>query len=68
MIVCHCGVVSDRDISAAVSDGARSLYEVCRQTGSAQDCGSCIFAVKKILCQHGDVLAPAVPEVAGAAS
>ena len=68
MIVCHCGVVSDRDITAAVDDGARSLYEVCRETGAAQDCGRCIFSVKRILCQHGAVPAPSVPEVAGAAS
>jgi bacterioferritin-associated ferredoxin len=68
MIVCHCGVVSDRDISAAVEDGARSLTEVCKKTGAGQNCGGCIFSVKRILCQHGAVLAPAVTEVAGAAS
>jgi bacterioferritin-associated ferredoxin len=68
MIVCHCGVVSDRDVTAAVQDGARNLTEVCRATGAGQNCGGCIFSVKRILCQHGATLAPSVPEVAGAAS
>ncbi|MGH3318393.1 MAG: (2Fe-2S)-binding protein [Nocardioidaceae bacterium] len=68
MIVCHCGVVSDRDVSTAVQDGARSLTEVCRATGAGQSCGGCIFSVKRILCQHGAVVVPSVPEVAGAAS
>lgn len=52
MIVCHCRVVSDRAIDAAVADGARSLGAVCRSTGAAQDCGTCIFTVKSLVCQH----------------
>jgi bacterioferritin-associated ferredoxin len=67
MIVCHCGVVSDRDVTAAADDGARTLTEVCRRTGAGQHCGGCVFSVRRILCQHGAVLAPAVPEVVSAA-
>ena len=52
MIVCRCTVVSDRDVDAAIDSGARSLAAVCRSTGAAQDCGSCIFTVKALLCQH----------------
>lgn len=52
MIVCQCRVVSDRSIDAAVADGARTVAAVCRATGAAQDCGSCIFTVKAIVCQH----------------
>jgi bacterioferritin-associated ferredoxin len=54
MIVCHCRVVSDRAIDAAVADGARSLGAVCRSTGAAQDCGTCIFTVKALVCRHLD--------------
>ncbi|HEX2174617.1 MAG TPA: (2Fe-2S)-binding protein [Nocardioidaceae bacterium] len=68
MIVCHCGVVSDRDVTAAVRDGARSLTDVCRATGAGQNCGGCVLSVRRILCQHGAVQALAVTEVAGAAS
>lgn len=67
MIVCHCGVVSDRDVTAAVHDGARTLTAVCQATGAGQNCGGCVFSVRRILCEHGAVLAPALPEVARAA-
>lgn len=67
MIVCHCKVVSDRDVHAALCDGARSVGAVCRSTGAAQDCGSCIFTVKALV---GDHLAQArrALEADGAAS
>lgn len=52
MIVCHCKVVSDRAIEAAVTDGARTVGAVCRATGAAQDCGSCIFTVKALVCER----------------
>ncbi|WP_322936710.1 (2Fe-2S)-binding protein [Nocardioides bizhenqiangii] len=52
MIVCQCRVVSDRAIDAALADGARSVSAVCRTTGAAQDCGSCIFTVKALVCEH----------------
>jgi bacterioferritin-associated ferredoxin len=52
LIVCHCHVVTDRDVDAAVADGARTVGAVCRATGAAQDCGSCIFTVKALVCRH----------------
>nr|WP_245916756.1 (2Fe-2S)-binding protein [Nocardioides gansuensis] len=52
VIVCHCAVVSDRDVHTAVAQGARTVGAVCRSTGAAQDCGSCIFTVKALVCQH----------------
>ncbi len=52
MIVCHCKVVTDRDVRATLADGARSVGAVCRGTGAAQDCGSCIFTVKALVCDH----------------
>ena len=67
MIVCHCRVVRDRDIDAAITDGARTPAAVCRTTGAGQDCGSCIFTVKARVCEHRQVEA-AVLEVDGAAS
>lgn len=52
MIVCQCRVVSDRTIKDALASGARTVSAVCRTTGAAQDCGSCIFTVKALVCQH----------------
>lgn len=52
MIVCQCRVVSDRAIDAALAEGARTASAVCRATGAAQDCGSCVFAVKALVCRH----------------
>jgi bacterioferritin-associated ferredoxin len=58
VIVCHCRVVTDRAVSAAVRDGARSLAAVCRSTGAGQDCGSCVFSLKRLVCEHGTSLVP----------
>jgi bacterioferritin-associated ferredoxin len=72
VIVCHCRVVTDRAITDAVDSGAGSLAGLCRSTGAAQDCGACVFSVKRLMCEHGlarsttPVLAaprPAVAEV-----
>ena len=52
MIICHCRVVTDRDLDAALADGARTVAAACRSTGAAQDCGSCIFSVKKVVARH----------------
>jgi bacterioferritin-associated ferredoxin len=40
---------------------------VCRRTGAAQDCATCIFTVKALVCQH-QVVEEAILEVGGAAS
>ena len=71
MIVCHCRVVTDRAVAAAVDGGARSLASVCRTTGAGQDCGSCVFSLKRLVCEHGAPVVLATPplsEVGVAAS
>ena len=73
MIVCHCRVVSDRAVADAVREGAGSLGAVCRSTGAGQDCGGCVFSLKRLVCEHGTALMPALsqshlPEVDVAAS
>ena len=52
MIVCHCGVVSSRDIDEAWEQGARSVQEVCHRTGAGLSCGTCVFSIQQILCEH----------------
>ena len=68
MIVCHCRVVSDRAVVGAVQQGARSVAAVCRSTGAGQDCGACVFSLKRLVCEHGTSLVPVLPEAEVAAS
>ena len=53
MIVCHCNVVNDRAVTEAIDAGARTLAGVCAATGAGRDCGSCVFSLKALLCEHG---------------
>jgi len=70
VIVCHCRVVTDRQVAAAVRAGAASLGSVCRSTGAGQDCGSCVFSLKRLVCDHGAPVSSMsrLPEVDVAAS
>lgn len=52
MIVCHCRVVSDREVERAIDEGATSLADVCRVTGAGRDCGGCVLSVRGLLCQQ----------------
>ena len=68
MIVCHCQVVSDGKVTAAIEAGARTLAGVCRSTGAGKNCGACVFSLKRLLCEHGNPLSALSPEVEVAAS
>ena len=52
MIICHCGPVSDRSVSEAVSAGARTLAQVCRATNAGHDCGACVFSVRRVMTEQ----------------
>ena len=67
MIFCHCAVVSDREVAQAIDAGARTVAQVCRSTGAGQQCGSCVFSVRRVVCQHVETSEPAL-EVDVAAS
>lgn len=60
MIFCHCAVVGDREVAAAVDAGARTVAQVCKATGAGQQCGSCIFSVRRVVCQHVASSVPAL--------
>ncbi|MFC5267082.1 bacterioferritin-associated ferredoxin [Kribbella qitaiheensis] len=67
MIVCHCEVVSDREVRESIDCGARTLAQVCGATGAGRNCGGCVFSLKRLLCQHGrSVSATSFTEVASA--
>jgi len=68
VIVCHCVVVNDQQVARAIDQGARTVANVCRATGAGRNCGSCIFTLKRLLCQHVADDQVAFVEVEGAAS
>lgn len=41
MYVCLCHAVTDRDIRAAVCNGAARMADLARELGVATQCGSC---------------------------
>jgi bacterioferritin-associated ferredoxin len=49
VILCHCNAVSDREVRAAVLDGAGDLEEVTRSCGAGGDCGSCRGSIEAML-------------------
>jgi bacterioferritin-associated ferredoxin len=49
MIVCHCEVISDRHVRAAVDDGAVSLDDVERHCAAGTQCGGCRPALRALL-------------------
>ena len=68
MIVCQCEVVRCSDIRAAADLGATTVNAVCGATGAARNCGTCVFNVKRVLCEHLAVEQAAVPLVQEAAA
>lgn len=68
MIICHCRVINESAIADAIDSGANTLGKICQSTGAGQDCGTCVFAVRRFLCEH-EVTEPVLsPEVSVAAS
>ena len=68
MIVCHCHVVNDAAIAAAVDAGARTRGRGCRSPGPRSDCGACVFSVRRLVCEHVSRQVPESVEAQHAAS
>ena len=68
MIICHCEVVNDQQVARALDAGARTVSQVCGATGAGKNCGSCVFTLKRLLCEHRASTDVALMEVEGAAS
>ena len=47
MILCICKAVTDREVDAAIRDGARSVAEVSRACGAGRDCGCCVRTIEQ---------------------
>ena len=49
MIVCVCRGVSESQMEAVVSAGAKTVDQVSRACGAGTDCGACRFMVAEIV-------------------
>lgn len=61
MYVCLCKGITDRQIQAAVQDGAHSLGKLRKSLGVASQCGKCASLTREIL----DETLQTIPEVNG---
>jgi len=52
MYVCHCSVVTDRDILESIANGASCVADVARDTGAGRTCGGCVSSLRDLVCQH----------------
>ncbi len=46
MLVCHCRVVSDRQVDAALAAGASDVRAVVRATRAGTGCGGCVSSLR----------------------
>lgn len=66
MLVCHCNVVTDREIRAAIDAGARDEFDVAEACGAATECGGCLPTVRALLDCAGCPVAEVSPRSARA--
>jgi NAD(P)H-nitrite reductase large subunit len=48
-VVCHCFRISEREILAAIHNGASSVPEVFAATNASGGCRGCIFSIERML-------------------
>ena len=53
MILCHCAVVTDREVRAAIADGATNVCALAEVCGTSKACGGCLPAIRDELRRHG---------------
>lgn len=53
VIVCLCHPTTDREIDAAIDDGARSVQELGRRCGAGTGCGTCVDELRDRLAARG---------------
>ena len=64
MYVCICNGVTETQIRAAVSDGARSLRELRADLGVATCCGKCADCAQQVI--HETLSSPELRELSAA--
>jgi bacterioferritin-associated ferredoxin len=67
MLLCLCHPTTDRDVDAAIDDGARTVQDLARRCGAGTGCGGCIDELRGRLAARGantcsrDCAVPLVP-------
>ena len=61
MLVCHCRVVNDRQVDAALAAGAADVRSVVRATRAGTGCGGCLSSIRARI---EEALAPSPVEAA----
>ena len=49
MLVCHCKNKTDRDVRAALDQGARTCKDVASRCEAGSACGGCLGAIRNLL-------------------
>lgn len=52
MVVCHCVVVSDREVRAQVLAGALDADDIAARCGAGTRCGGCVPVVEALLAEQ----------------
>jgi bacterioferritin-associated ferredoxin len=55
VLVCLCHPTSDRDIDAAIDEGARTVDDLGRRCGAGTGCGACVDELRDRLAAKGTV-------------
>lgn len=53
MILCHCAVVTDREVRDAIQAGATDVCALAEVCGTSRACGGCLPAIRTELRRHG---------------
>lgn len=61
MYICICKQVTDKQIKAAINEGARSIRDLRSELGVASQCGQCGRCAKAILKEHAANSAARLP-------
>ena len=53
VLVCFCHPTTDRDVDAAIDEGARTVADLGRRCGAGTGCGSCHSMIDMMLADDG---------------
>jgi bacterioferritin-associated ferredoxin len=67
VLVCHCKVVTDRQVRAVIDAGARDEFDIAETCGAGGICGGCVPAISALLAERGCAAGCPIPALRPAA-